>query len=84
VEACRNRDMGMIDLLIKYSARDDDCKALSIALRSDDEIIASKLLTLKAHQVRAEFRTMTLRLKHKFNNLNRVPIFFSSKKINMT
>jgi hypothetical protein len=50
--------MGMIDLLIKYSARDDDCKALSIALRSDDEIIASKLLTLKAHQVRGEFRTI--------------------------
>jgi hypothetical protein len=50
--------MGMIDLLIKYSGRDDDCKALSIALRSDDEIIASKLLTLKAHQVRDEFRTI--------------------------
>jgi len=36
VEACRNRDMGMIDLLIKFSARDDDCKALSIALRSGE------------------------------------------------
>ena len=26
VEACLNRDMGMIDLLLKYGARDDDCK----------------------------------------------------------
>ena len=26
VEACMNRDMGMIDLLLKYGARDDDCK----------------------------------------------------------
>ena len=43
--------MGMIDLLIKYSARDDDCKALAVALKSDDDIIASKLLTLKAHPV---------------------------------
>ena len=30
MEACRNRDMGVIDLLLKYSARDDDCKALAI------------------------------------------------------
>jgi len=52
VEACKNRDMGMIDLLIKYSARDDDCKALGIALKAEDEIVASKLLTLKAHQVK--------------------------------
>ena len=26
VEACLNRDMGMIDLLLKYGARDDECK----------------------------------------------------------
>jgi hypothetical protein len=32
VEACRNRDMGIIDLLLKYSARDDDCKALVIVI----------------------------------------------------
>ena len=28
VEACMNRDMGMIDLLLKYGARDDDCKVI--------------------------------------------------------
>ena len=30
VEACLNRDMGMIDLLLKYGARDDDCKVRMI------------------------------------------------------
>ena len=29
VEACLNRDMGMIDLLLKYGARDDECKVSS-------------------------------------------------------
>ena len=32
VEACLNRDMGMIDLLLKYGARDDDCKVRIIEL----------------------------------------------------
>ena len=32
VEACLNRDMGMIDLLLKYGARDDDCKVRMIWL----------------------------------------------------
>ena len=50
VEACRNRDMGIIDLLLKYSARDDDCKALAIVIENQDEVIASKLLALKAHK----------------------------------
>ncbi len=50
VEACRNRDMAIIDLLLKYSARDDDCKALAIAIDANDEIVASKLLALKAHK----------------------------------
>lgn len=50
VEACKNRDMGIIDLLLKYSARDDDCKALAIVIENQDEVIASKLLALKAHK----------------------------------
>ena len=50
VEACKNRDMGIIDLLLKYSARDDDCKALVIVIENQDEVIASKLLALKAHK----------------------------------
>ena len=32
MEACLNRDMGMIDLLLKYGARDDDCKVRIIEL----------------------------------------------------
>ena len=35
---------------MKYSARDDDCKALAIVLENQDELIASKLLALKAHK----------------------------------
>ena len=37
-------------MLLKYSARDDDCKALAIVLENQDELIASKLLALKAHK----------------------------------
>lgn len=28
VEACRNRDVPLVDLLLKHGARDDDCKGL--------------------------------------------------------
>ena len=41
----------MIDLLLKYGARDDECKALTVAAAGDESIIASKLLALKANQV---------------------------------
>ena len=47
VEACRNRDMGIIDLLLKNNARDDECKAFFITSQAKDEIIISKLLALK-------------------------------------
>ncbi len=50
VEACKNRDMSMIDLLLRYSARDDDCKALAVSVRAGDEAVVSKLLGLKANQ----------------------------------
>ena len=42
--------MGMIDLLLKYSARDEECKALGVAASSGDELVMSKLLALKANQ----------------------------------
>ena len=38
----------MLDLLLKYSARDDDCKALSVAM--EDDHLVSRLLSLKANQ----------------------------------
>ncbi|XP_071041167.1 leucine-rich repeat serine/threonine-protein kinase 1 isoform X3 [Parasteatoda tepidariorum] len=50
VEACKNRDVNMVDCLVRYGARDDQCKALKVATANKDEHIASKLLTLKAYQ----------------------------------
>ena len=50
VEAARNRDMGMIDLLLKYGARDDQNLALSVSSQAGDHLVMSKLLALKAHQ----------------------------------
>jgi ankyrin repeat protein len=47
VEACKNRDIGMADLLLRHSARDDDCKALRIAARHRDAILIAKLLSIK-------------------------------------
>ncbi|CAL8114388.1 unnamed protein product [Orchesella dallaii] len=48
VEACLQRDLGMIELLLKYGARDDDCKAMAYVCK--DDIIVGKILALKAHQ----------------------------------
>jgi ankyrin repeat protein len=47
VEACRNRDIGMADLLLRHSARDDDCKALQVAACNRDDILIAKLLSIK-------------------------------------
>ena len=49
VEACRNRDLQMIDLLLRHGARDDQCKALYVACRTGDEAVVSRLLALRAH-----------------------------------
>ena len=38
----------MIDLLLKYGARDDECKALMVV--GGESVIVSKLLALKANQ----------------------------------
>nr|XP_018906420.1 PREDICTED: leucine-rich repeat serine/threonine-protein kinase 1 isoform X2 [Bemisia tabaci] len=48
VEACRNRDLTMVDLLLKHGARDDDCKALSVVVGNKDDILTAKLLSIKA------------------------------------
>lgn len=47
-EACKNRDASMVDLLIRFGARDDDCSALAIAAKNNDYHIMSKLLTLRS------------------------------------
>jgi len=49
-EAARNRDLGMIDLLLRHSARDDEGKALCVAAKASDDLIVSKLLVLRANQ----------------------------------
>lgn len=47
VEACKNRDVMMADLLLKHGARDDDCKALAVAVQNKDETLTAKLLSTK-------------------------------------
>lgn len=51
VEACKNRDVTMVDLLLKYGARDDDCKALAITVQNKDETLTAKLLSTKVRQI---------------------------------
>lgn len=47
--ACHNRDIKIADLLLKYGAVDNECKALIIAAQNCDEILTAKLLSIKAH-----------------------------------
>lgn len=47
MEACRNRDVPMVDLLLKFGARDDDCKALAVTVQNRDETLTAKLLSVK-------------------------------------
>ncbi|KAI4458153.1 ankyrin repeat and protein kinase domain-containing protein [Holotrichia oblita] len=49
VEACKNRDVPLVDLLLRSGARDDDCKALSSTVQTKDETLTAKLLSIKAH-----------------------------------
>ncbi|KAJ1529280.1 hypothetical protein ONE63_006078 [Megalurothrips usitatus] len=52
VEACRNRDIGMVDLMLRYGARDDECRALRVAAglgSGKEDILLAKLLSIKAH-----------------------------------
>ncbi|XP_064112289.1 leucine-rich repeat serine/threonine-protein kinase 1-like isoform X1 [Macrobrachium nipponense] len=73
VEACRNRDLGMLDLLLKNHARDDECKALFIAAHTKDEIIVSKLLALKAHpdpEFKVNKRAMEIKPSQQFSSLS--------------
>ncbi|XP_017772148.1 PREDICTED: leucine-rich repeat serine/threonine-protein kinase 1 isoform X5 [Nicrophorus vespilloides] len=49
MEACKNRDVPLVELLLRCGARDDECKALSVAVQNRDEILSAKLLSTKAH-----------------------------------
>ncbi|KAG8262242.1 hypothetical protein J6590_056305 [Homalodisca vitripennis] len=48
-EACLNRDIAVVDLLLKHGARDDDCRALAVVVKNKDDILTAKLLSIKAH-----------------------------------
>lgn len=50
VEACRNRDIGMVDLMLRFGARDDECRALRAAAglgTGKEDILLAKLLSIK-------------------------------------
>lgn len=52
VEACRNRDVGMVDLMLRFGARDEECRALRVAAShgtAKEDILLAKLLSIKAH-----------------------------------
>lgn len=51
VEACRNRDVPLVDLLLKHGARDDDCKALFVSVQNKDETLIAKLLSIKVRGI---------------------------------
>lgn len=48
-EATRQKSVTMVDLLLKYNAKDDTSTALGIAIQHSDEQIICRLLRLKAH-----------------------------------
>ncbi|XP_062537326.1 leucine-rich repeat serine/threonine-protein kinase 1 isoform X2 [Armigeres subalbatus] len=48
-EATRQKSLAMVDLLLKYGAKDDQSIALSIAIQNSDEQIVCRLLSIKAH-----------------------------------
>lgn len=45
--ACSHRDIAVAELLLKYGARDDDCRALAVSVRNKDDILTAKLLSIK-------------------------------------
>lgn len=49
VEACKQRNIAMVDLLLRHNAHDHDSKALAVAISTKDDILIAKLLAIKAH-----------------------------------
>lgn len=49
-EACKHRDITLIDALLKHGARDDSAKALKIAIQNKDDILMAKLLAIRVSQ----------------------------------
>lgn len=47
VEACKERNIAMVDLLLRYNAQDNDSKALNIAVTNKEDLLIAKLLAIK-------------------------------------
>ncbi|XP_054091980.1 leucine-rich repeat serine/threonine-protein kinase 1 isoform X2 [Zeugodacus cucurbitae] len=48
-EACKQHSLPMLELLLKYGARDENGTALSVAITSEDEVILNRLLAQRVH-----------------------------------
>ncbi|XP_054737581.1 leucine-rich repeat serine/threonine-protein kinase 1 isoform X1 [Anastrepha obliqua] len=48
-EACKQRSLAMLELLLRYGARDENGTALNVAVSSEDEAILSRLLAKRVH-----------------------------------
>ncbi|XP_019848391.2 leucine-rich repeat serine/threonine-protein kinase 1 isoform X2 [Bactrocera dorsalis] len=48
-EACKQHSLPMLELLLKYGARDANGTALSVAISSEDEVILNSLLAQRVH-----------------------------------
>lgn len=46
-QACINRDIATVDLLLRHGARDDDSRALAVVVTNKDDILTAKLLSIK-------------------------------------
>lgn len=50
VDACKNRDVSMVDLLLRHGACDDLSKALGVTVQNKDDILTAKLLSTKVRE----------------------------------
>ncbi|XP_037942769.1 leucine-rich repeat serine/threonine-protein kinase 1 isoform X2 [Teleopsis dalmanni] len=48
-EACKQRSLPMVELLLNHGARDDNGTALSVAIAAEDEAILNRLLSKRIH-----------------------------------
>ncbi|KAF6207493.1 hypothetical protein GE061_015939 [Apolygus lucorum] len=49
IEACKLRNITMVDLLLRHNAHDHESKALEVAVNNKDDILIAKLLSIRAH-----------------------------------
>ncbi|CAB0014704.1 unnamed protein product [Nesidiocoris tenuis] len=49
IEACKLRNITMVDLLLRHNAHDHESKALAVAIHNKDDLLIAKLLSIRAH-----------------------------------